>query len=101
MQTSTSNESANEKNDIYLKIAKEEKDAIVIDFEIKMYIVVVVCDATFDDEIVDENDEIETKAKEAESKRASKISLIKISNKCSKNLICNSNRTRMFAKIML
>ena len=58
------------KNDMNLKIAKEneiiinlkianEENAIIINFEIKMYIVVVICDTTFDDEIID--DEIETK----------------------------------------
>ena len=49
---------------INLEIANE-KDAIIIDLKIKMYIVVVVCDATLDDEIID--DEIETKAKKAKS----------------------------------
>ena len=60
------------KNDMNLKIAKDEiiidfeianeKNATITDFEIKICIVVVVCDATFDDEIID--DEIETKTKE-------------------------------------
>ena len=45
---------------INLKIANE-KNIIIIDFEIKMYIVVVICNTTFNDKIID--DEIETKTK--------------------------------------
>ena len=70
-----------------LKIAKE--NAIIFDFEIKMYIVVIVCDTTFDDEIIDENDEIVSKLK-----RILKISLIEILINCIKIKFV------MFAKIM-
>ena len=58
----------------------------------KMYIVVVVYDATFDDEIID--DEIEIKLEKTKSKRTLKISLIEIWINCIKI------KFEMFAKIM-
>ena len=50
-----------------LKIAK--KDEIIINFKIKMYIVVVIHDVTFENEIVDGNDEIETKTKKTKKNK--------------------------------